>query len=333
MKDKVITAAHGLGGDKTRELIEQVILPAASNPYSEPMDDSAVLPEIKGEIVFTADSFVVYPAFFPGGDIGSLSVSGTVNDIIAQGGIPLYLSEALILEEGLPLESLRKISESAGKAAREAGVFITCGDVKVVEKSKADGIYISASGIGRRAIRLSPDSIRDSDQIILTGPAGSHGAAIFQARTGLLEDASQVASDAAPLSALTRIFSGSEGAIRFMRDPTRGGIAECAVEISALTGREVILYEKTIPVEDWVRALSYMAGLDWLYLACEGCMMMVVRKNSSAGIIKKLRQAGFASAALCGEISPGRGRAVLETSVGGRRILTSSEIAQVARIC
>lgn len=335
MKDKYIKRAHGYGGDKTRELIKDIILPEISNTYADKLDDSAVLPFNNNSMIFTADAFVITPPFFPGGDIGKLAVAGTVNDIIAQAGRPIYLSMTVILEEGLEIEDLRKIAKSAGREAKKAGVNIVCGDLKVVERGKGDGIYVSTSGVGEKIFTLDKSKIDENDVIIVTSTTGDHGAAVFQARNKLLQENSNIYSDCNSLVELIDLLNNFLDGIKFMRDPTRGGLAEVMLELASDLKREITIEETKIPVKDWVRSLTYITGLDYLYLACEGNMVIVADKKSAVNILKFLNKNNFKDASIIGKVgskneSPAT---ILNTSSGGRRHLTGADIAQIPRIC
>ncbi|MFH1415266.1 MAG: hydrogenase expression/formation protein HypE [Elusimicrobiota bacterium] len=335
MKYKYIKKEHGYGGIETRELVEDVILPEISNEYADCLDDSAVLPFPGDTLIFTADSFVVSPPFFPGGDIGKLSVAGTVNDLVAQGGRPLYLSMAMILEEGFRIDELRRIAASAAEECRQAGVKIVCGDIKVVEKGKADGVYVTTSGTASKAFKTDRTSIKENDVIISTGTAGDHGAAVFQSRHGLLEDSQKIRSDCRSLTGLVDIICAQNIPVRFLRDATRGGIAGVMIELAADIKRTVILEEAKIPVNEWVKGLSYIAGLDYIYLACEGNMIIVVDKKDSVGLCKVLRGSGFPEASVIGRVGKAgsKGRAMMITASGGSRYLSASDVAQIPRIC
>lgn len=335
MKDKHIKREHGYGGEKTRELIEKIILPEISNPYADQLDDSAVLPFPEDTVIFTADSFVVSPVFFPGGDIGKLAVAGTVNDILAQGGRPLYISMALILEEGFKIEDLRSISRSAADESKKAGVKIVCGDIKVVEKGKGDGVYISTSGIGERIFTMDKADIKEGDAIIIAGAAGEHGAAIFQARNKLLEESKNIKSDCGSLVDLMEVFKKFGDKIKFMRDPTRGGVAEVMLELAGELKRKITIEEQKIPVKDWVKGLAYIAGLDYLYLACEGNMIFAADGNCAEEVAEYLKNSGFKDTKIIGKIGKKTEHlsAVLNTFSGGSRYLTSADIVQIPRIC
>ncbi len=331
MKDKKIKKEHGLGGKKTRRLIEEVILPAVSNKYADRMDDSASLPFNAKKMLFTTDGYVVSPVFFPGGDIGKLAVSGTVNDILAQGGEPLYISIALIIEEGFKVEDIRKIALSAGSEAKKARVDIVCGDIKVVEKGGCDGIFAVSTGVGRSLINFS--EFDEGDHIIVTGNVGEHGSAIFEARNRLLSDSSSVKSDCESLSSLVKVLKKNEESIKFLRDPTRGGLAQVCMEIAAISKYRVVLEEKKLPVSNWVEGLCYIAGLDYLYLACEGRMVLVVSGKDAQNVTGELKEAGFINSSDFAVLQKGSPQAVIKTKSGGSRVLDSSEVAQVPRIC
>ncbi len=334
MKDKKITKNHGLGGKYTEELIREVILPEFKNPYLSTLDDGAVLPLKGREVIFTTDSFVVSPHFFPGGNIGKLSIAGTVNDIIAQGGKPRFISMGLILEEGLPFEKLRTILHSAAKEAKKAGVDIVCGDTKVVDKGFGDGIYINTAGIGEKLISFK-SGITKGDEIVVLREIGDHGAAIFQARNELLEDDKKIKSDCEALVKLNEIMLPLKNDLKFMRDPTRGGVAEILLELSGITKRDIEIFEKDIPFKKWVKGLSHITGMDPLYFACEGNMIFVVKNGKGGFLMEKLKEIGYKKAKLIGKIGDKnkKSHVILNTSGGGSRFLSPTDIAQLPRIC
>jgi len=329
MKDKFIKLEHGLGGEKSRQLIKEIILPAIRNEYAEKMDDAAVLPFTGKELIFTADSFVVDPPFFQGGNMGKLSVAGTVNDIIAQGGKPLYISMTVTVDEGFAVSDLEKIAKAAGKEAADAGVKIVCGDLKVVESGA--GITVSSSGIGEKISGAQRKEIEEGDAVLVTGPVGKHGAAIFQARNKILSSDKNVISDCASLSSLVEVIEKNSSNIKFMRDPTRGGLAEVLLELSEKKKRTISINENAIPVEEWVRGLCYITGFDPLYLACEGQMVIVTSEQEN--VASSLKSAGFNAASVIGIVGKAGNKVLLETSSGGTRILTNSDIVQIPRIC
>ena len=332
--NKVITKNHGLGGKYTEELIREIILPEFKNPYLSSLDDAAVLPMSGKEIIFTTDSFVVSPHFFPGGNIGKLSIAGTVNDIIAQGGIPRFISMGLILEEGLPFNKLKAILHSAAKEAKKAGVQIVCGDTKVVDKGFGDGIYINTAGIGEKLISFN-NTIKKDDEIVVLREMGDHGAAIFQARNELLEDDKKIKSDCEALVKLTKIMPDIKKYLKFMRDPTRGGVAEILMELASFSKKDIEIYEKELPFKKWVKGLSHITGMDPLYFACEGNMVFVMKKGKGNLLIEKLNTIGYKKAKLIGIIG-GKNKinhVILHTIGGGECFLSPTDIAQLPRIC
>jgi hydrogenase expression/formation protein HypE len=333
MNDEYIKKEHGYGGQATRRLIEEIIIPAVDNPAADRMDDSARVKTAGGDILFSTDGYVVNPFFFPGGDIGKLAVSGTVNDIIAQGGKAEYLSAGIIVEEGFLIKDFKKIIDSAAAEARKAGAAIVCGDIKVVEPGAADGIFITTAGIGSAMDGIfKNDIIVPGDEIIVTGGVGEHGAAVFQARNSIVQDSELIKSDAEALNRLYPVMEGYSSHIKFMRDPTRGGVAEVMMELAEFAGVSVELAEGDIPAKEWVRGLSYITGIDYLYLACEGRMVIVCEGGKAAEIVESLKENNFKDAACIGQIKEGR-QASLKTKTGGLRHLTAGEIAQIPRIC
>lgn len=332
--DEFITLDYGSGGRKTSQLIEEMILPVLSNEALAQLGDGALL-EGNGQLVFSTDSFVVQPCFFPGGDIGKLSVCGTVNDVCMCGGEPRYLSLGLIIEEGLPVSDLRAIIDSIGRTAREAGVAIVTGDTKVVERGKADGIYINTSGIGfLRHAGLSPDRIREGDAVILSGTMGDHGTAVMLAREeDLLE--TPILSDCAPLHRLTAALRPLGDGVRVLRDPTRGGVATTLNEFTEGRGFSITLEEQCLPVRPSVRAACEILGLDPLYCANEGKLLAVVSPDQAEEALSALRQYPEGQeAAIIGTVGKDHpGRVVLKTAFGGTRVLSKLSGAQLPRIC
>ena len=261
--DEIITLDYGSGGKKTARLIEEMILPDFDNPALRLLGNGAVLPG-EAELAFSTDSFVVAPLFFPGGDIGKLAVCGTVNDLAMCGAEPRYLSCSLILEEGLPLETLRQVLASMKKAAHDAGVQIVTGDTKVVEKGRGDGLYLNTAGIG--FIRHRPEgleAVRPGDAVLVSGTVGDHGTAVMLARTGMMEG--DIRSDCCALNRLAEAMLSSGAAVRILRDPTRGGVATTLNEFTEGRGFGIELSEREIPVRQEVRAACEMLGLDPLY--------------------------------------------------------------------
>lgn len=332
--DSVITLDYGSGGKKTSALIEEMILPLLGNQALDELTDGAILPGAE-KLVFSTDSFVVSPCFFPGGDVGKLSVCGTVNDVCVSGGEPRYLSLGLILEEGFPTGDLERILQSIGNTARQAGVQIVTGDTKVVERGRGDGIYINTSGIGfLRRPGLSPRSIRPGDSVLLSGTAGEHGAAVMLARNANLVQG-ELVSDCAPLTGLSRALYTLGDALRVMRDPTRGGVATTLCEFVENTPLTVELQEEAIPVSRAVLSACDILGLDPLYCACEGRLLAVVAPEAEREALSLMRSVPEGEgAAVIGRITDARpGRVVIRTAVGGSRIAAKLTGAQLPRIC
>lgn len=331
--DEIITLDYGSGGKKTARLIESMIVPAFGNPALDELGDGAIVPGAE-RLVFSTDSFVVDPVFFPGGDIGKLSVCGTVNDIAVSGGAPKYLSCAFIIEEGFELSALERIVASIRKAAAEAGVSVVTGDTKVVEKGRGDGIYINTAGIGfLKFPGLSPRAMRPGDKVIISGTAGDHGTAVMLARSGMMQGG--LRSDCAALNGLCETLLASGVKVRVLRDPTRGGAATTLNEFIEGTALGIELDERLIPVSPGVQAACGMLGLDPLYCANEGKLLAVVAPEDAerAAEIMRGTEAGR-NAAVIGEVTEDHpGKLVMNTSFGGRRILQKLTGAQLPRIC
>lgn len=336
MRNKVVTLADGGGGKSAAELVEKIFLPHLSNPILSALSDGAVLPKINGRIAFTTDSFVVDPIFFPGGDIGSLAVHGTVNDLAVSGAKPLYLSAGFILEEGFPIEDLEKIAKSFGEAAKECGVLVVAGDTKVVARGGADKIFINTTGIGivPDGVDISAKRAGEGDVIILSGTIGDHGTAILSRRKGLNFD-SPVVSDSAPLNGLTAVMLEAEPDIRMMRDPTRGGLAATLTEIARASGRGIVVEEDLIPVNENVRAICELLGLDVMHVANEGKLVAFVPKNSADKVLSAMRKYPLGrDAAIIGAVGGAPGGTVeMKTSFLGRRIVEALVGDQLPRIC
>ena len=330
----IITLDYGSGGLKTAQLIEEIMVPAFANTALSQLGDGAVLPELGGQPVFSTDSFVVTPWKFPGGDIGKLAVCGTVNDVCMAGGVPKYLSFSLILEEGFPLEDLRTIVASAAATARQAGVQLVTGDTKVVERGRGDGIYINTAGIGvLRAPGLGQQAMREGDTVLVSGSVGCHGAAVLMAR-GDLPCEGTLLSDCRPLHQLSTAALEA-GGIRILRDPTRGGVAITLNEFVEGTPLCIELEEEAIPVDAPVAAACDLLGLDPLYSACEGRMLVVCASETAPSILTALHNLpGGEGAAQIGRVTTSRpGQVVLHNSFGGSRILGKLTGAQLPRIC
>ena len=330
-----IGLAHGNGGRFMRELIQEGFARHLGGGVLDTDLDACPLPALPdGEVVFTTDGFTVQPLEFPGGDIGSLAVHGTTNDLAVAGATPLYLSLNVFIEEGLEVELLDRVIGSLARAARDAGVQVAAGDTKVLRRGEGGGLYLATTGIGVRPrnLALSMDRIRPGDRLLVSGSVGDHGIAVMLAREqfGLRGD---LASDAASVLPFTRALLDFEG-LRFMRDPTRGGLATVAHEIARATGASVRLSETAIPVRDAVRSVCEMLGYDPYYLACEGRVVAVVAPEQADDALAAWRDLpGGADAALIGEVETAGRPVVIETELGGRRMLEELEDDPLPRIC
>ncbi|AFM26744.1 hydrogenase expression/formation protein HypE [Desulfomonile tiedjei] len=331
-----VLLGHGGGGKMTGRLIRDVILPRLDRGALGPLPDSVVLNGLGSSIAYTTDSFVVSPLFFPGGNIGSLSVHGTCNDLACSGARPLFLSLGLILEEGFPLEQLDSIVTSIAAAADDAGVQIVTGDTKVVPKGSADGIFINTSGIGKLEtdIRLSPSCIVEGDEIIVSGPVGNHGMAVMLSRAEFSFDF-DLKSDSASIWPLAeRLLELGDG-LKFLRDPTRGGIAATLNEIAASTGKGVRVTETAIPVDESVAAAAEILGIDPFQAANEGKIVAVVGKGLGSKALELLGDSPLArDAAVIGEITTTNpSKVVMITRIGGSRIMAEPSGELLPRIC
>jgi hydrogenase expression/formation protein HypE len=337
--DRHISLAHGNGGRRMRELIETVFAPALHNQWLDTGADAVGLPGGSGEasgsgeeLVVTTDGFTVQPLEFPGGDIGSLAVHGTINDLAVAGAVPRYLTLNVFLEEGLEIDLLRRLAASIGRAAQECGVAVVAGDTKVVGRGECDGVYLATTGIGfrRPGLKLGFPRIGIGDRLIVSGPIGEHGTAVMLAREsfGLRGD---LKSDAASVLPVTQALTAIPG-LRFMRDPTRGGVATVAHEIARATGYGIRLDESSIPIGDPVQSVCELLGFDPLYLACEGRVLAVVSADATDAALQAVR-AYAPDAAVIGEIVDGAADVVLETSFGGERVLDELEDDPLPRIC
>jgi hydrogenase expression/formation protein HypE len=334
MMGKKILPGHGSGGKLMNEMIDSVIRARFGNE-SVQLDDSALLSVGGATIAFTTDTFTITPIFFPGGDIGKLAVNGTVNDLAVMGAKPLFLSCALVLEEGLEFEDLERVLDSMKAEADRAGVAIVTGDTKVVPNGKADRIFINTSGIGLVDAGAQRRAIEPGDAIIVSGTIGDHGIAIMALRNNL-SFSRGLSSDCAPLNRMIRAVTDAfPESVKFMRDPTRGGVASVLNEI--VKGRQLsaMLIESTLPVRDEVRGVCGILGIDPLYAANEGKVLFIVKKSDAEGIITILKQTPEGrDAAVIGEINREfPGKAYIETTVGGRRILPLLTEEQLPRIC
>jgi hydrogenase expression/formation protein HypE len=332
-RDTHVSLAHGNGGRLTRELIDEVFAPVLDNALLDTQADAATLPAPRGqELIVTTDGFTVKPLEFPGGNIGSLAVHGTVNDLAVSGAIPRYMTLSVFLEEGLEIAVLRRVVDALARAAHRCGVAVVAGDTKVVGRGDCDGIYLSTTGIGFKATRdrLGLDQVRAGDQVLVSGPIGEHGAAVMLARQefGFRGD---LASDAASVLAESKALMSLSG-LRFMRDPTRGGLATVAHDIARATRLSVRLLESRIPVNDAVQSVCELLGFDPLYLACEGRLVAVVAPETARDALDALR-AVAPRAAHIGEVTADGPPVVLETAFGGERLLDELEDDPLPRIC
>jgi hydrogenase expression/formation protein HypE len=331
-----ILLGHGSGGKLSADLLQDVFLPALGNPVLDRLEDQAIVAVNGIRLAVTTDSFVVKPLFFRGGDIGSLAVHGTINDLAMGGAVPLWLSAAFILEEGLPLEILRRIVTSMQQAAETAGVQIITGDTKVVEKGSADGLFINTTGIGRvcDGVSLSASQARPGDIIIVSGYLGDHGIAILAEREGL-EFETEVNSDSAPLHTLVGTLLDATHDVRCLRDPTRGGLSSTLNEISASSRVGMELDETAIPVREEVRGACEMLGLDPMYVANEGKLVAIVAPSAAQGALRALQSHPLGKdAAIIGRVTSDHPRmVVMRTPLGTSRIVDMLAGDQLPRIC
>jgi hydrogenase expression/formation protein HypE len=331
-----ITIGHGGGGQLTEELIEGIFRPAFSNPALDLRHDGAVLEMAGVRLAFTTDSHVVSPLFFPGGDIGKVAVNGTVNDLAMCGARPLWLSAGFVLEEGLPIETLRRVAASMGAAAEAAGVAIVTGDTKVVERGRGDGLYVTTAGVGLvgRGVTVGPGRIAEGDAVILSGDIGRHGMAIMAVREGLAF-ASPIESDCAPLAAPVGALLAAGLDVHCLRDLTRGGLATALIELAAASELEIAIDEQAIPVSDEVRGACEILGLEASYVANEGrfiCFVPQADASKALRIIASTAPGG--PPAVIGAVRGSRSAEVLLRSViGSERILHRLSGDQLPRIC
>ena len=338
---KTITLAHGGGGQAMKDLIDDVFIRAFDNPVLAPLEDQArlALEGLAGygdRLAFTTDSYVVDPLFFPGGDIGKLAVCGTVNDVAVGGALPLYLSCAVIAEEGLPVEVLRRVAQSIADASREAGVVIATGDTKIVPKGACDKLFVTTSGIGviHRGLNLGVDRAQPGDAVLVNGRLGDHGAAILAARGDLALE-TPIASDCAPLHRLIAALLEAAPRTRCLRDATRGGVATVLNEIAQASGVAIEIDDALIPMHEAVRGFCEILGLDPLYLANEGKVVAVVPADQCDAALAAMRRDPLGcGAAVIGRIEQGEpGRVTMRTALGGWRIVDMLVGEQLPRIC
>jgi len=332
-----IDMSHGAGGKATHKLIEGLLLPAFDNPALAPLSDAAMIPFGDMKLALSTDSYVVRPLVFPGGSIGELAVNGTVNDLAVSGATPLALSAAIIIEEGLETEVLAGEIEAIARAAENAGVSVVTGDTKVVERGKADGLYITTTGCGVAdpELNLTSAAVRPGDKILCSGTLGDHGAAILIAR-GDLELEAEVLSDTRALTPLVRALNETTGpALRFMRDPTRGGVGTVLNELARDSGSGVVLWEDKLPIRDVVHGACEILGIDPLYVANEGKLLAVVAPESADAALESLRGVeGGEDAQIIGEIREEPERMVImHTRFGGTRMIDMLVGDPLPRIC
>jgi hydrogenase expression/formation protein HypE len=335
VKDTILLG-HGSGGKLSAELIREVFLPAFGNPVLARLEDQAVFTVNGSRLAFTTDSFVVKPLFFPGGDIGSLAVHGTVNDLAMGGARPLYLSAAFIVEEGFGIDELRRVADSMKNAAAAAGVQIVTGDTKVVERGKGDGLFLTTTGIGvvPEGLDLSASDARPGDKVLLSGSIGDHGIAILAHREGL-EFESAITSDSAPLHWLVADMLEASTAIRCMRDPTRGGVSSALNEIAAQSRVGIELQERSIPVREEVRGACELLGLDPLYVANEGKLIAIVESSAADRVLDAMRRHPLGrNSEIIGTVTGSHpGLVTMETVLGTSRIVDMLNGDQLPRIC
>lgn len=330
-----VTLAHGAGGKQTNELIDRVFKAHFANPDFTG-DDAAVLPADAGKIAFTTDGFIVSPYRFPGGNIGKLSICGTVNDLACMGAKPLYMTCAFVIEEGFPLRELEEIAASMEKTAKEAGVRIVAGDTKVAGRGQVDHVFITTAGVGQiqPGVRTSGTLAKPGDAVIVSGDVGRHGCTILLARDEFGIEA-DVTSDCAPLWGTVEKMFETTGDIHVIRDATRGGVGTVLYEIAGQSKVGVRINAADVPVADTVRGVCGMLGLEPLYLACEGRLVIVAPKETAPALVETLRQCPYsANAAIIGEITAEQpGKVVMTTEIGAQTLLPQPGGELLPRIC
>jgi hydrogenase expression/formation protein HypE len=336
VKNGRVDLSHGSGGRAMAQLIEELFARHLGNEYLAQGDDGARLPPVHGRLVMSTDAHVVSPLFFPGGDIGCLSVHGTINDVAVMGARPLYLAAGFVLEEGYPLADLARIVESMALACREAGVPVVTGDTKVVERGKADGVFITTCGVGvlREGVDLSGANARPGDAVLVSGLIGDHGTAIMSVREGL-DFATSIRSDTAALHGLIEIMLAAVPNVRVLRDPTRGGVATTLNEIAKQSGVGIALDESALPVRAEVAAACELLGLDPLYVANEGKLVAICPADQAERLLAVMRRHPLGGqAARIGEVVADDHHFVqMRTRLGGRRVVDWLTGEQLPRIC
>jgi hydrogenase expression/formation protein HypE len=331
-----VLLAHGGGGRLSQHLIEKMLYPSFENPLLEPLHDGAVLSMNGDRLAFTTDSYVVHPAFFPGGDIGRLAVNGTANDVAMCGARPLFISCGLILEEGLPMEDLWRVVVSIREAAAEAGVQVITGDTKVVDKGKGDGVFINTSGLGSvlPGLDVGQHRLRPGDEIVISGPIGLHGIAIMALREGIdLE--TEIRSDTAAVYPMVEALAAAGLDIHMLRDPTRGGVSSALNEMAKRGGVGILLDEEALPIPADVEGVCEILGLDPLYVANEGNFLAVVAEGQGMRAVETMRRHALGErAALIGLVAGEHpGVVVMRTRIGGERVVDMMSGEQLPRIC
>ncbi len=337
MSQKTILLDHGSGGLASQELISDLFLKHLDNPILRSLEDSAIVENYPGKLAFTTDSYVVDPIFFPGGDIGKLAVHGTINDLAMRGAKPLYLSLGLILEEGMPLDDLEKIIISIALSCKDCGIDIVAGDTKVVPKGKGDKIFINTSGIGivEEGIDISSKNAKAGDVVLLSGTMGDHGITIMTRRAGISMEG-KLESDTMPLHRLVqRLLAEIPGSVHTLRDPTRGGVATSLNEIAANSGLAITIEDEALPIRPEVRAACEILGLEPLYLANEGKCLAIVSSDQADKALAIMRSCPEGKeAAIIGQLTEGKpGRVVINTPIGGSRVVTPLHGEPLPRIC
>jgi hydrogenase expression/formation protein HypE len=335
LRDELVTLAHGAGGKATRDLVEALFLAELGNDALAALGDAAVVPGA-GRLALSTDSYVVHPLEFPGGDIGELAVNGTVNDLAMAGSRPCWLTAGFVIEEGFPVATLRRIVHSMAVAARAAGVAVVAGDTKVVERGNADGLYVTTAGVGTLAdgVDLGPHRLVPGDRVLLSGTLADHGMAVLVARGDLQLEAA-IESDTAPLHELAAGLLELGDALRFMRDPTRGGLATALNEVADAAGLAIVLDEGALPVRPAVTAACEILGIDPLYVANEGTLIAIVAPEAAGEALARLRAHPLgADATLLGEVrAEPEGLVLLDTALGGTRIVDMLVGDPLPRIC
>jgi hydrogenase expression/formation protein HypE len=333
---KNILLAHGGGGTLSHQLIQRVFASQFKNDLLDQLHDGAVFTFGQTHIAFSTDSYVIHPIFFPGGDIGTLAVNGTVNDLAMCGAHPLYLSSAFILEEGLPMEDLWRVVLSMEQSARTAGVQLVTGDTKVVDRGKGDKLFINTSGIGilPDGVHINPKNAQPGDKIIVSGTIAEHGIAIMSVREGLEFD-TQIQSDCAPLNGLVAAMLSASKDIHVLRDPTRGGVASVLNEIAESAHIGISLREESIPISEEVRGACEILGFDPLYVANEGKLIAFVSSDVADHVLKTMHNHTFGThAAIIGEVVADHpGTVIMKTQIGGSRVVDMLSGEQLPRIC